>query len=197
MERLRRYMILKFFLDGTDVLMTQEMWVFGYGSLMWRPGFDFVERHPALLYGYHRSFCVYSYVHRGTPEWPGLVFGLDRGGSCRGLAFRVESAKADAVRDYLRRREQVTMIYVETVARLRLLDIGNLVEALCFTVNRSHLQYAGKLDFEDQVEAIVGAEGQSGQNPAYLENTVRHLNEMGIQDAELNRLLQAVEARLG
>jgi cation transport protein ChaC len=164
---------------------------------MWRPGFDFVERHPALLYGYHRSFCVYSYVHRGTPEWPGLVFGLDRGGSCRGLAFRVESAKADAVRDYLRRREQVTMIYVETVARLRLLDIGNLVEALCFTVNRSHLQYAGKLDFEDQVEAIVGAEGQSGQNPAYLENTVRHLNEMGIQDAELNRLLQAVEARLG
>lgn len=177
--------------------MAQDLWVFGYGSLMWRPGFDFVEQHSALLYGFHRSFCVFSHVHRGTPERPGLVFGLDRGGSCRGLAFRVDGAKADYVRDYLRRREQVTMIYVETMARLRLLTEEETVEALCFTVDRSHRQYAGKLEFDEQIETIVGAEGQSGENPDYLENTVRHLNEMGIHDAELNRLWQAVTARLG
>ncbi len=177
--------------------MAQDLWVFGYGSLMWRPGFDFIEQHSALLYGFHRSFCVFSHVHRGTPERPGLVFGLDRGGSCRGLAFRVDGAKANDVRDYLRQREQVTMIYVEAMARLRLMTKEQTVEALCFTVDRSHRQYAGKLGFDEQVETIVGAEGQSGENPAYLENTVRHLNDMGIHDAELNRLWQAVTARLG
>jgi len=177
--------------------MAQDLWVFGYGSLMWRPGFDFVEQQSALLYGYHRAFCVFSHVHRGTPERPGLVFGLDRGGSCRGLAFRVDRSKADEVTDYLRKREQVTMIYIETMARVRLLTEGDIVEALCFTVDRSHLQYAGKLAFEEQVETIVGSEGQSGENPDYLENTVKHLDEMGIQDVELNRLWRAVMARLG
>lgn len=174
----------------------QDLWVFGYGSLMWRPGFDHVERRPARLHGYHRDFCVYSHVHRGTPTRPGLVFGLDAGGSCRGVAFRVEAAKAAAVRDYLRTREQVTLVYIERQASVTLVDSQQRVEALCFVVDRGHQQYAGKLDFDRQVEMIVHGAGQSGQNPEYLSSTVKHLNEAGIADKELNRLWQAVEARL-
>jgi len=174
-----------------------DLWVFGYGSLMWRPGFSFLERRLARLHGYHRAFCVFSHVHRGTPDKPGLVFGLDRGGSCRGIAYRVASIEAEAVREYLREREQVTMIYREVVLPLRLLD-GALetVAAVTFLVDRAHVQYAGKLGFEDQVRLIVAGEGQSGRNPDYLANMVRHLREMGIRDDGLERLWQAVEAGL-
>ena len=92
-----------------------DLWVFGYGSLMWRPGFPFLESLPGRLRGYHRSLCVLSHVHRGTPERPGLVLGLDRGGSCRGMAFRVAGPEAAATLAYLREREQVTAVYVERV----------------------------------------------------------------------------------
>ncbi len=174
----------------------QDLWVFGYGSLMWRPGFEFKERCPALLRGYHRGFCVFSHVHRGTPERPGLVFGLDVGGSCRGAAFRVEAARAEATRRYLQEREQVTSVYVETMKAIELVDSKERVEALCFVVDRKHLQYAGALEFDRQVELIAAGEGQSGKNPDYLESTVRHLEEAGIADAELSRLWRAVEERL-
>jgi cation transport protein ChaC len=174
----------------------QDLWVFGYGSLMWRPGFEFEERRPALLRGYHRDFCVFSHVHRGTPERPGLVFGLDAGGSCRGAAFRVAAERSEATRRYLREREQVTSVYVETVKAIELVDTKERTEALCFVVDRKHLQYAGALDFERQVELIVGGEGRSGKNPDYLESTVRHLEEAGIADPELSRLWRAVEERL-
>src|SRR5687768_3762415 len=97
-----------------------ELWVFGYGSLMWRPGFDFTERVDAKLIGAHRALCVYPFVHRGTPERPGLVLGLDRGGACRGLAFRVQASKRAETVAYLRAREQVTMVYREFVRPVRL-----------------------------------------------------------------------------
>jgi cation transport protein ChaC len=174
----------------------QDLWVFGYGSLMWRPGFEFEERRPALLRGYHRGFCVFSHVHRGTPERPGLVFGLDSGGACRGVAFRVEAARAEATRRYLQEREQVTSVYVETTKAVELVDSKQRIEALCFVVDRKHPQYAGALAFERQVEMIAAGEGQSGKNPEYLESTVRHLEGAGIADAELNRLWRAVEERL-
>lgn len=174
----------------------QDLWVFGYGSLMWRPGFTFVERRPARLHGYHRDFCVYSHVHRGTPERPGLVFGLDAGGSCRGVAFRVEAAAAEATRAYLQEREQVTAVYVERQASVTLVDSQQRVEALCFVVDRNHQQYAGKLDFERQVDIILHGEGRSGKNPEYLKSTVDHLNEAGIADKDLNRLWDAVAERL-
>src|SRR5215469_11706625 len=90
-----------------------DLWVFGYGSLIWRPGFDFVERVPARLIGEHRALCVYSFVHRGTPEKPGLVLGLDRGGACRGVAFRIAEKNRAATVGYLRAREQVTSVYRE------------------------------------------------------------------------------------
>lgn len=176
-----------------------DLWVFGYGSLMWRPGFEHVEQRPALLYGYHRSFCVYSHVHRGTPEKPGLVFGLDLGGACRGIAFRVKAALAEEVLDYLRAREQVTMVYRETRHMIHLMDQTprEKVGAVAFVVDRGHSQYAGRIGFDDQVRIVAEGRGQSGKNPEYLAQTVQHMNEIGIRDEALNRLWQAVEARPG
>ena len=177
--------------------VTDDLWVFGYGSMMWRPGFEFLESQHARLHGYHRAFCVYSHVHRGSPDRPGLVFGLDRGGSCRGIAYRVAAQEASAVIDYLRAREQVTLIYQEMRSAITLLGDEEKVKALYFIVDRNHHQYAGKIDFATQVEMIAKGVGQSGKNPEYLENTVRHMQEIGIEDKELTLLWEAVEERLG
>ena len=172
-------------------LPSGDLWVFGYGSLMWRPGFDYVERQLAWLRGYHRALCIYSHVHRGTPERPGLVLGLDRGGSCRGVAFRVEAAKAEATIAYLRAREQVTAVYVERWVRLRL-DDGREVVAVTYVVDRAHVQYAGKLPLETILEYVRRGVGQSGDNPAYVLNTHRHLAELSLRDPILAQLVPAL-----
>lgn len=164
---------------------------------MWRPGFAFLESQHARLHGYHRAFCVYSHVHRGSPEQPGLVFGLDRGGSCRGIAYRVAEHDSSTVIGYLRAREQVTQIYQEVRSAITILGNEEKVKALFFIVDRKHHQYAGKIDFATQVEMIANGVGQSGKNPEYLENTVRHMQEIGIEDKELALLWEAVEERLG
>src|SRR5947209_19820063 len=169
----------------------QDLWVFGYGSLMWRPGFDYVERQLAWLRGYHRALCIYSHVHRGTPERPGLVLGLDRGGSCRGVAFRVAAAKADATIAYLRAREQVTSVYVERRVRVRL-DDGHEVEALTYVVDRHHVQYAGKLPLDKILEYVRSGVGQSGENPAYVLNTHRHLAELSLRDPVLAQIVETL-----
>ena len=169
----------------------QDLWVFGYGSLMWRPGFDYVERELAWLRGYHRALCIYSHVHRGTPQQPGLVLGLDRGGSCRGVAFRVEAAKAEATIAYLRAREQVTSVYVERRVRIRL-DNGREVEAVTYVVDRKHVQYAGKLPLDKIIEYVRAGVGQSGENPAYVLNTHRHLAELSLRDPVLAHLVTAL-----
>lgn len=171
-----------------------ENWVFGYGSLMWRPGFPFAERHPARLEGLHRSLCVYSHVHRGTPERPGLVLALDDGGHCDGAAFRVEDALWEETCAYLRAREQPTMVYLERRHPVRLSGARTEeVEATCFVVDREHHQYAGRLDLETQAEIVRGGVGQSGENPEYLRNTVLHLREVGIHDDDLEALYRLVE----
>lgn len=171
------------------------MWVFGYGSLMWRPGFAHVEVVPALLTGLHRSLCVLSHVHRGTPDAPGLVLGLDRGGSCRGLALRVEPGRHDETLDYLRAREQPTMVYKEMVRKVRLLDGSHrTVEALCYVVDRAHEQYGGVLPLETQVELVHRSEGQSGPNIDYVMSTIDHLRQMGIHDPSLERLAASLMA---
>jgi len=127
-------------------LAAGDLWVFGYGSLMWRPDFDFLERVEAKLIGAHRALCVYSFVHRGTPERPGLVLGLDRGGACRGIAYRVAAAKRTQTVAYLRAREQVTMVYRESTRRVWLKgEPERPVTALCYSVDRSHPQYTGRL----------------------------------------------------
>lgn len=172
----------------------QETWIFGYGSLMWRPGFDFVEKKQALLYGYHRSLCVYSFHHRGTEERPGLVLGLDRGGACRGVAYKVDQKMRDGVVSYLREREQVTMVYKETSCSARLLGGRKQpISALTYVADRGHAQYAGKLSHAEQVRHIIQGAGKSGANPEYLANTVSHLEELGIKDLGLTRLWRDVE----
>ena len=166
-----------------------ELWVFGYGSLMWRPDFEFTERAPAALIGAHRSLCIYSFHHRGTHEHPGLVLGLDEGGACRGVAFRVAPDKRDATLAYLREREQVTEVYVEATRPVSLLDgSGREFESLCYVVDRAHPQYAGRLSTEAQARLVRSAVGGSGTNTDYVLNTVRHLEQAGIYDAELMAL---------
>jgi len=167
-------------------------WIFGYGSLMWRPGFTFQEACEARLYGYHRAFCVYSHVHRGTPDRPGLVLGLDRGGSCRGIAYRVSDSDWDEVIGYLRAREQATAIYVE---REKVVDLGggDRVSATTYLVDRAHHQYAGRLSLEDQLRFVRQGVGQSGKNPDYVKSTVRHLEDMGVAEGPLHDLLAQLE----
>jgi glutathione-specific gamma-glutamylcyclotransferase len=168
-----------------------ELWVFGYGSLMWRPGFAFIEQAPAALIGAHRSLCIYSFHHRGTQDHPGLVLGLDEGGACRGIAFRVAADKAEPTLAYLREREQVTDVYVEATRPVSLLDgSGRELEALCYIVDRAHPQYAGRLSIEAQASMVRSAVGLSGANIDYVLNTVRHLEDAGIHDVELMALAQ-------
>jgi cation transport protein ChaC len=168
---------------------SEDLWVFGYGSLMWRPGFDFLEKVEARLLGAHRSLCVYSFVHRGTPERPGLVLGLDRGGMCRGLAFRVAARKRAETIAYLREREQVTMIYRESMRRVWLQgEPERQVTALCYMVDRSHPQYAGRLTLEQQLHHVRQGHGQSGANRDYVTATVAALEALGYREGDLHLL---------
>ncbi len=166
-------------------------WIFGYGSLMWRPGFAFEKKAEARLFGHHRAFCVYSHVHRGTPERPGLVLGLDRGGSCRGVAFGLAEGQWAATIAYLREREQATSVYLEREMQVQL-DSGERIKATAYLVDRAHRQYAGRLSLEDQLGLVRQGVGQSGANPDYVRNTVGQLDAMGIVDGPLHRLLEAL-----
>jgi len=174
--------------------MASERWVFGYGSLMWRPGFPFEERRGATLHGRRRAFCIYSVHHRGTYDRPGLVLGLAPGGACRGAAYRVAEADWDEVYAYLVEREQPTETYIEARRFVRL-DDGRRVEALCFLSDIMHAQWAGTLSMERQAELIAGATGLSGRNVDYLRDLVEHLREMRVRDSGMERLLAMVEHR--
>ena len=196
-----------------------DLWVFGYGSLMWRPGFDFIERTEARLVGAHRALCVYSFYHRGTPERPGLVLGLDRGGTCRGIAFRVAAGKRAATIAYLRAREQVTSVYRESMRRVWLAGAGRRqvslpqasvpqvslpqlslpqvsaprVSALCYVVDRSHAQYAGRLSPAEQLHLVRQGHGQSGANRDYVIATVDAMEAMGMRDSDLHMLAERLK----
>jgi len=171
-----------------------DLWVFAYGSLMWRPGFAFLERRQARLVGGHRALCVYSFVHRGTPEKPGLVLGLDRGGNCRGVAYRVAGAARTATIDYLRSREQVTMVYREAWRTVWLDDDPQQsVQALCYVVDRGHQQYAGRLTLDQQLHLVRQGHGRSGNNRDYVLETVKALEAHGYRDQELHRLAERLK----
>jgi cation transport protein ChaC len=174
--------------------MADERWVFGYGSLMWRPGFAFAERAGATLHGRRRAFCIYSVHHRGTYERPGLVLGLAPGGAVRGAAFRVAEADWSSVYAYLLEREQPTETYIEGRRAVRLAD-GRRVEALVFLSDLMHTQWAGHLSLDRQAELIAGARGLSGPNIDYLRDLVMHLREEGVRDQAMERLLVMVEER--
>lgn len=167
-----------------------DLWVFGYGSLMWRPGFDFVAQTPARLIGEHRALCVYSFVHRGTPEQPGLVLGLDRGGACRGIAFQVAAAGRSATLAYLRAREQVTGVYREVLRPVWIDgDARRQVRALTYVVDRNHPQYSGRLTLEQQFHHTARSHGISGSNRDYVIATAKALEAHGCPDPKLHELM--------
>ena len=176
------------------IVPDRDLWVFGYGSLMWNPGFPHLERSRAVLYGYHRRFCVWSHRYRGTPEAPGLVLGLDHGGSCQGMAFRIAAADVPDTLVYLWDREMVTGVYRPGLRTVHLPD--RKVAACCFVVDRHHRQYCGELDEEQTIAHICNGHGQRGPNCEYLFNTVSHLDELGIRESPLHRLAERVRAAL-
>jgi cation transport protein ChaC len=178
-------------LPSTFVEMNEDLWVFAYGSLMWRPDFPFVERIPALLVGAHRALCVYSHIHRGSPERPGLVLGLDHGGSCRGIAYRVAAAQRPATIAYLRAREQVTMVYRECLRSIWLDgEAERRFSALCYMVDRGHPQYAGRLDLATQLHYVRQGHGKGGANRDYVLAAVKELEALGCRDRDLHLLAQ-------
>lgn len=173
------------------IAVPDDLWIFGYGSLMWDPGFSYLEAHAARLYGYHRAFCVRSRQYRGTEEKPGLVLGLDVGGTCRGRAFRVSKAVRESVLRYLFKREMTYFTYAPKLLPVAL-DRDQKVCALAFVVNRHAADYTGKLDIAITARIIAQAHGRRGSNRAYLENTVMHLEELGLAESHIHRLLQQV-----
>ena len=167
----------------------EDLWVFGYGSLMWRPGFEFLQQVPARLIGEHRALCVYSFDHRGTPKKPGLVLGLDRGGACRGIAYRVSAERRDETIKYLRGREQTTHVYREVMRSVWLENEASArVSALTYVVDRGHVQYAGRLSLAEQLRYVRQGHGRSGNNRDYVLSTVKSIEAQGLRDSQLHQL---------
>ena len=165
-----------------------DLWVFGYGSLMWRPGFAYEDVQPATLMGLRRCFCIYSVHHRGSPERPGLVLGLDSGGACQGLAFRVGADQARQTLAYLRAREQVNGVYRETHVPLDVAGYDRPVMGIAYVAERAHPSYARRLPIGEQARLIRAARGLSGTNLDYLVSTLEHLATLGIRERELERV---------
>ena len=176
-----------------------DVWVFGYGSLMWRPGFVHDEVRPARVHGYHRALCVWSHHHRGTSDRPGLVLGLDMGGSCKGLAFRVKGEDWPEALQELNRRELLAHPHdsYDDVYEPRFVcatfEDGERVPCFVYVVNRRHPQYAPRQSVERVAAVIAGAEGKSGPNIEYVANTVDHLDALGIPDGPLHAVMRVLE----
>ena len=179
---------------GPEELPPGAFWVFGYGSLMWNPGFPHLEVRTARLHGYHRSLCVWSWLYRGTRASPGLVLGLDRGGSCLGRAYRVANDERVEVLDYLYARELPTPAYLPVLRRVHL-DDGRRVSALTFIVDRCNPQYAGKISPEEAAAVVRKACGMSGANDEYVTNTAAHLEALGAPCPVLDRVHELVARR--
>ena len=162
-------------------------WVFAYGSLMWDPGFPVGKSELANIYGYHRRLCLWSIRYRGTRTRPGLVLGLAPGGSCRGMAFFVDSDHATSTAEYLQEREMISNAYRPERKRI-FLQSGEIVEGLAFVSRVGHPQYATGLDTAKTVNSIKRSAGPRGKNSEYVLNTVAHLDELGIRDPSLHEI---------
>lgn len=178
-----------------DYSQIDELWVFGYGSLMWRPGFEYVEKAPAKCIGYQRKFCIYSTVYRGTPEDAGLVLGLDVGGETTGMAFRVAPENKVKVMEYLREREQINDVYHEILHPLDIVGHGKKM-AIFYVAIDGHEQYAGDLTKDQQAEIIARSAGGMGSNRDYLFNSHNILLELDIHDEYMAKLVDMVKAKL-
>jgi len=166
-----------------------DFWVFAYGSLMWNPGFDYIDAQPATLYGYHRRLCLWSTRYRGTERNPGLVLGLDRGGSCQGFAYHVDNKDTSAVVEYLCDRELLSGAYEPKVCPLNLAG-GRRISALTFVSKPDHPHFVPRLAIEDTVLVVKDAVGARGCNRSYVLNTVSHMNQMNIRGTELHRIAE-------
>jgi cation transport protein ChaC len=184
---LKRFFANKAIFFMPNPLREDELWIFGYGSLMWNPGFEFEDVQRAKVYGVHRAPCIYSWVHRGTREQPGIVLGLARGGACVGKAFKVHPSNRDSTLAYLRDRELVTNVYLER-QRSMVLESGSTVSAVTYIADPEHEQYAGRLGHEDLIVRIRNASGKSGPNDSYISDTTDHLRQMGIRDGLMERI---------
>ncbi|HED12714.1 MAG TPA: gamma-glutamylcyclotransferase [Gammaproteobacteria bacterium] len=169
------------------ILPKQPLWIFAYGSLMWNPGFTYAEKQTVRIYGHHRALCVWSWHYRGSREQPGLVFGLDQGGSCVGKAFRIKAKDQKEVLQYLYAREMITQVYRPSLVTIHLVTEDE-IQALTFVVDRRHPQYAGHLHHDILLQTIQRAHGSRGPNHEYVRNTLDHLKSIGYQDRQLQRL---------
>lgn len=167
-------------------------WVFGYGSLIWHPDFDYAERHLVRVYGYHRAFCINSTRYRGTPEAPGVVLGLDRGGSCHGVAYRIEPGAEVEIVERLYQREMPNHVYTPRLLPVRLRD-GRSIEAITFVARRDHQSYM-RLSHPEILRRLSSCRGRRGHNREYAINTWRALREWGIEDAGLAAIARELEA---
>jgi len=173
--------------SGSTPVLESDFWVFGYGSLIWRPGFEFLDRRVAVARGWRRRLCIYSHHYRGTPDRPGLVLGLDEGGECAGVAFRVDARLREATVRYLRERELVTNVYIESEIHA-IFEGGESVNALAYVADRRHSQYAAPMDRDSLLALVRQGVGCSGDNAEYVLNTRDHLQDLGIADPELEWL---------
>ena len=169
---------------------TEPVWVFAYGSLMWNPEIAFAEARPGFLHGYHRSFCLYSRDYRGTRERPGLVLGLDRGGSCRGIVYRLPSDRVGETLDRIWAREMTGQVY--RMRRVMVRTPQGPVAAHACIVRRASPDYAGRLSLDEAARLLAAAVGGRGSGRDYLANTVRHMEELGIRDGTLHRIAARV-----
>jgi cation transport protein ChaC len=169
-----------------------DLWIFGYGSLMWDPGIPYVKWAPALIFGYHRALCIYSSRWRGTPERPGLVLGLNRGGACRGIAFLIKAAEVSFALEALWAREMRRAVYQPRLVRAHLPN--RQARVLTFIADPHHAGYAGKLSVRQTARLIATCHGVRGPNLEYLTRTVDHLAELGVRDHHLLRVLAAARA---
>ena len=173
-----------------------DFWIFAYGSLIWNPGFPYKSREAARLAGYRRGYCIRSMIYRGTPQAPGLVLGLERGGECEGVAYRVAGELKPATMQYLRERELITSVYDETLVSIETRE-GARHEAYTYVANPAHEQYVEMQDFDAAVAIIAGARGVAGPNYEYAINTWANLAGLGIRDALVERVAEALRGRDG
>ncbi len=171
--------------------LKEGVWVFGYGSLMWNPDFKLADKRTGIVSGYHRRLCLKSIVYRGTPDYHGLVFGLDKGGSCQGMAYRIATENIQSELQIIWEREMFAETYIPTWVSVK--SDWETVSAITFVINQEHEHYLPDLELEEIAERVVKAEGTCGTCHDYVQNTVKSLHQLGLRDPTLEQLLTLIE----
>tara|TARA_B100000945_G_scaffold314302_1_gene311713 strand:- start:430 stop:1071 length:642 start_codon:yes stop_codon:yes gene_type:complete len=177
------------FLKGKN--LEEGIWVFGYGSLMWNPDLKLAEKRNGYLKGYHRSLCLKSIVYRGSPEYHGLVFGLDYGNSCEGIVYRIEEKNIKSEIMKLWEREMFAGTYIPTWVNVKTKQ--GTISAVTFVINQDHKHYISNLEIEEIAERVIKAEGTCGSCHDYVRNTVTYLQNLGLRDHSLEQLIKFIE----